>query len=166
MENVSSSTHAHFVAFFAQFEDSSYDPSQSVVPAFKRLQKTPQWKKGINRRETFANYKLALVLKFNATYGTDQKDLSSWQNLCRAIGIEDVPDKLSSCKKVVQKTHVNLVDLIDTPNTQKPVVQFESIEALRKYSKKTKKIFPRNEAKAGGILKHLLRPIGYPLAHH
>ncbi|KAG9077406.1 hypothetical protein FRC06_008942, partial [Ceratobasidium sp. 370] len=68
----SSSTHAHFVAFVAQFTDFTYDPSQSVASEFKRLQSTPQWKKGINRRTTLAGYKLALVLQFNATYGTDQ----------------------------------------------------------------------------------------------
>ncbi|KAG8693480.1 hypothetical protein FRC08_009088 [Ceratobasidium sp. 394] len=154
-----SSTHAHFVAFFAHFPDFDYDPSQSVASEFGRLQSTPQWKKGINRRTTFAGYKLALVLQFNATYGTDQNDLASWHNLCRAIGVEEVPEKLKDCKKLVQRTNVNLVDLVDMPNTNQPVQHFNSVGALRAYSKKEKKIFPRNEAKAGGILKHLLRPL-------
>ncbi|KAG8725502.1 hypothetical protein FRC12_001369 [Ceratobasidium sp. 428] len=158
--NDSSSTHAqHFVAFFAQFEDFSYDPSQSVAGEFKRLQKTTEWKKGINRGEALVNYKLALVLQFNETYGTNQNDLASWQNLCRALGVDDVPDTLSACKKIVKGTHVNLVDLVDMPNTKQPAQHFEDVAALRKYSKKNKKIFPRDEAKAGGILRHLLRPI-------
>ncbi|KAG8723759.1 hypothetical protein FRC09_001845 [Ceratobasidium sp. 395] len=158
--NASTSTHAHFVAFFAQFKDFSYDPFKSVAGEFKRLKRTRQWEKGINRREALGNYKLALVLQFNDTYGTDQNDLASWQNLCRALGIEDIPDSLSACKKIVKGTHVNLVDLVDMPNTQRPARHFETTAALRKYSKKKKKIFPRDEAKAGGILKYLLRPIG------
>ncbi|KAG8741842.1 hypothetical protein FRC10_002352 [Ceratobasidium sp. 414] len=155
----SSSTHAHFAAFFAQFTDFNYDPSQSIVSEFKRLQSTPQWKKGINRRKTLVGYKLALVLQFNATYGTDQNDLASWQNLCRAIGIKEIPENLKACKKLVERTHVNLVDLVDMPNTNRPVQQFKSVGALSVYSKKGKKIFPRDEAKAGGILKHLLRQL-------
>ncbi|KAG8769068.1 hypothetical protein FRC12_005190 [Ceratobasidium sp. 428] len=155
-----SSTHTHFVAFFAQFQNFNYDPSKSVAGQFKRLKKTTQWQKGINRKEALVGYKLALVLQFNDTYGTDQNDLASWQNLCRALGIEDIPDELSGCKKIVKGTHVNLVDLVDMPNTRQPIRRFEDVAALRKYSRKKKKIFPRDEAKAGGILKYLLRPIG------
>ncbi|QRV85704.1 hypothetical protein RhiJN_13722 [Ceratobasidium sp. AG-Ba] len=161
----SSRTNAHLVAFFAQFEGFEYDPAKSVASEFKRLKGTSRWKKGIDRPQTLKNYKLALVLQFNDTYGTDQNDLGSWQNLCRAVGIENAPDTLSACKKAVTKTNVNLVDLVDMPNTQKPVTRYETVKQLSKYTKKHGKIFPRDEAKAGGILKYLLRQLFGPARH-
>lgn len=93
-------TQAHFVAFFAQFPEFQYDSSQPIVSEFRRLTQTPEWKSGINRRLGVASFKLALVLQFNATYGTDQNNLASWQNLCRVLRIESIPDELQACRKV------------------------------------------------------------------
>ncbi|KAG8769066.1 hypothetical protein FRC12_005188 [Ceratobasidium sp. 428] len=155
--NISKKTFAHFAAFFARFPFFNYDPSQSFSKQFKTLKKTPQWKENTGRQPI--NYKLALVLQFNETYGTDQNDTASWQNLCRVLQIEDVPEDITSCKKIVKSTHVNFVDLVEMPNTQRPVKHFKSCVSLSWYSKKKDKIFPRDEAKAGGILKYLLRPI-------
>lgn len=60
----------------------------------------------------------------------------------------------------IKQTHVNLVDLIERRNDDRPVKVFASLNALRKYTKKTGKTFPKGDAKAGGILKHLLRVMG------
>lgn len=57
---------------------------------------------------------------------------------------------------------MNIVDLVDTLATQKPVVHFPSEVALSVYSKRTRKIFPRENAHAGSVLNYLLRRIMFP----
>lgn len=56
-------------------------------------------------------------------------------------------------------THVNLSDLLDTTRHGTRVHVFASEEELRVYTKRTGRIFPREEAYAGGLLKYLLREI-------
>lgn len=56
-------------------------------------------------------------------------------------------------------THVNLCDLLDTTRQGTEVHIFASEAELREYTKRTGKIFPREEAYAGGLLKYLLREI-------
>jgi hypothetical protein len=51
------------------------------------------------------------------------------------------------------------VDLVETFHTGEEVHIFSSVAELRAYTRREKKIFPREEAKAGGLLKKLLRPI-------
>lgn len=59
----------------------------------------------------------------------------------------------------MQRTHVNLVDLTESPTTGIKVEIFPSVEALREYTLEKGKIFPKEEAYAGGLLKTLLRQI-------
>jgi hypothetical protein len=51
------------------------------------------------------------------------------------------------------------MDLVDMPNTGKPVKLFKNAGELCDYTRRTDKVFPRNEARAGGLLKYLLRLI-------
>ncbi|KAG8723758.1 hypothetical protein FRC09_001844 [Ceratobasidium sp. 395] len=121
---------------------------------------TAEWRRGhINRNKGYKRYNLALVLQFNETYGIDGDDLASWQNLCRVVRVQGVPGTVGACKKAIKKIHVNLVDLVDQPNTRITVKRFKNRLALSTYSVAEEKIFPKNDAKAGGILKHLLRQI-------
>ena len=55
--------------------------------------------------------------------------------------------------------NVNLSDLLDTTRQGTRVHVFASEEELRVYTKKTGRIFPKEEAYAGGLLKYLLREI-------
>lgn len=55
--------------------------------------------------------------------------------------------------------HVNIVDLVDTNRTGVELQKFPNVVALRTYTKATGKIFPREHAYAGGMLKYLLREI-------
>ena len=57
------------------------------------------------------------------------------------------------------QTHVNLCDLLDTTRQRSKVQVFTSEQALREYTLKTGKFFPREEAYEGGLLKYLLREI-------
>jgi hypothetical protein len=42
----------------------------------------------------------ALVLEFNSWYGTDNGNLRSWQNLCKAIRIYPLPETCELCCEV------------------------------------------------------------------
>ena len=56
-------------------------------------------------------------------------------------------------------THVNLSDLLDTTRQGTRVYVFASEEELRVYTKESGRIFPKEYAYAGGLLKYLLRQI-------
>ncbi|KAG8738747.1 hypothetical protein FRC10_006511 [Ceratobasidium sp. 414] len=104
----------------------------------------------------------ALTQQFNAIYGTKRDSLPAWQNLCDVLQLADVPDNLNKCRKLVQSTYVNIVDLVDTPVTQEPVEHFDGERELSEYTKSTGKYFPKENAYAGGLLKFLLRQIDDP----
>ena len=63
--------------------------------------------------------------------------------------------------QIVTDTHVNLVDLVDAGGTQ-IVTIFPSEKALSIYTLETRKIFPRENVHAGGLLRALLRHILHP----
>ena len=63
--------------------------------------------------------------------------------------------------QLVTATHVNLVDLVDAGGTR-TVKRFPTEKALSTYTLTTKKIFPRENVHAGGLLKALLRRIRHP----
>jgi len=67
-----------------------------------------------------------------------------------------VPDSIKKCKEVLRSIWVNIYDLIDAKRTGQPVKKHATVDALRKYSKKSKKIFPKKAAKENRFLKVLL----------
>ncbi|KAG1831636.1 hypothetical protein EV424DRAFT_1372149 [Suillus variegatus] len=147
-------------AFFAQFAAFSFKENQSSNKNFDRLVKVLRIDaKDPQRREVREGFKDALVQEFNTRFGTDGNDISNWQNLCGVLRIDPVPDSIKECRKCVWDTHVNLVDLVDSPRTGKPVKLFASVEELRAYTLQTEKIFPKESAYQGGLLKELLREI-------
>ncbi|KAG8729019.1 hypothetical protein FRC11_009673, partial [Ceratobasidium sp. 423] len=124
-------TASHLVAFFAQYPGFTYDPTRPVLSELKRMKRVLNWdNKAWQSSRTLSGLRHALVLQFNLTYGTDQNDLASWQNLCRAMRVTNIPETLSACKKLVDTIYVNLVDLVDMPNTGKDVRLFETEQAL------------------------------------
>ncbi|CAE6336613.1 unnamed protein product [Rhizoctonia solani] len=156
-------TAEHLVAFFAQYPAFTYDPTRPVLSELKRMKRILKWdNKTWQSSGALGGLRHALVLQFNLTYGTDQNDLASWQNLCRAMDVTNIPEKLSDCKKLVDTIYVNLVDLVDMPNTGKKAKLFKTEGELSTYTKNSKKVFPREDARAGGLLKHLLRCIVNP----
>ena len=56
-------------------------------------------------------------------------------------------------------THVNLSDLLDTTRQGTRVHVFAAEKDLRVYTQSTGRIFPKEEAYEGGLLKYLLREI-------
>ncbi|CAG1989562.1 unnamed protein product [Fusarium graminearum] len=59
----------------------------------------------------------------------------------------------------VRRTHINLVDLVETKNTGLPVEVFETVEQLQAYTIHNGKFFPKKNAYKGGLLRFLLRQI-------
>ncbi|KAF8599059.1 hypothetical protein BDV93DRAFT_592384 [Ceratobasidium sp. AG-I] len=156
-------TQAHLAAFFAQYQGFQYNSSQAAVNQFNRLRRSHEWgRNSTELTDARQDFRRALVLQFNATYGTNQNDLAAWQNLCRALNVEDIPEELSECKKLIKRLFINLVDLVDSPNTGRAVRHFETNAKLSKYTRRTGKFMSKGDAHAGGLLKYLLRQILFP----
>ncbi|KAL4248522.1 hypothetical protein ABKN59_007822 [Abortiporus biennis] len=156
--------------FFAQYPTFDFDPSQPVYDEFDRMCEEFGWndekkkkKKGVVRR----GLQNALVQQFNRFYGTQIESLESWQRLYKDIGIKPVPDDIESCKELIKGIHVNIVDLVDFRRTKTRhtrqrghnIQVFDSVGDLSEYAGDTEKYFPREDAKAGELLKYLLRKI-------
>jgi len=157
------STATHIDEFFARYTDFPYNPATPVITEFNRLSKFFKWTaKSSEKRAARRAFRNAMVMQFNDFFGTDVNDIRSWHNLCQVLNIVPVPEGLGACKKAVKAVYVNLVDLVDMKRTGKVAQQFNSEKELSVYSKKTEKIFPKKEAKAGGVLRFLLRHIMHP----
>ncbi|KAJ1309452.1 hypothetical protein OPQ81_006228 [Rhizoctonia solani] len=156
-------TQTNIHQFFSQHTSFKYDPSQPVMSEFYRMIHSEDFPKA-SQAQAKREIEDALTKDFNLIYGTDVGDLEAWQGLCRVLGFENIPDDLVDCKKLVAATFVNIIDLIDTKISGKPVHHFKSEKELSKYTKKHKKFFPRDNVHSGGLLKFLLRRIHKPTA--
>ncbi|KAK4082264.1 uncharacterized protein Triagg1_2076 [Trichoderma aggressivum f. europaeum] len=157
--------------FFTSFVGFVYDARLSPEASWKKLRRFKGWKGPPERRsdaenDAWGGYQGALVREVEMWFG-DEKDLTAWWTLCKAVGKVDPPDEIQECKKILRTTHVNIVDLINwgrkggNENEGKKVRVFTSVEELKDYSVKSKKIFKKEQLKSysGGnvVLKHLLR---------
>ncbi|KAI6768403.1 hypothetical protein HG531_010592 [Fusarium graminearum] len=105
------------------------------------------------------DFKAAMVKQFNDIYGTDPDNLENWQKLCHVLNIEPAPTSLEACRERVRRTHVNLVDLVETANTGLPVQAFKNLKQLQDYTVENGRFFPKDSAYHGGLLRFLLRQI-------
>lgn len=62
----------------------------------------------------------------------------------------------------MEAVFVNICDLVDAPHSSEPLLLFDSEYDLAEYSKSEGKIYPKENAYAGGLLRHLLRRIDHP----
>jgi len=152
----------HLDTFFASYPAFLYNPSESVVLEFRRMCGFFNWNVyGKEREVARKRLQNAMSKQFTSIYGTDVRDINSWQKLCRVIKPTDpVPEELEACRNVVRKAHVNIVDLLDAATTRKAVVLFDSEEQLSAYTKDTGKCFPARNAV--GVVKFLLRNLSNP----
>ena len=92
--------------FFAKYSSSGfkYIPEEPVIEGFNRLcgvlDLDPDDKESPQVKAVRRGLKDAMVLQFNSIYGTDVEGVTSWQSLCRVLGISPVPTTLDECKKV------------------------------------------------------------------
>lgn len=92
-------------SFYSRYKSFTPNPNVSVIENFQLLTISQGWAPGGRARgRAYRNFRNAIIEEFNATYGTDDRDLSSWQNLCRVVGVEPVPETITQCKKVSSRS--------------------------------------------------------------
>lgn len=91
----------HIDSFFARWPTFDYDRNRPLVEEFCRMTTFLNWKKKkINEKKK--GLRKAVVLQFEAYYGTDAKDINAWKSMCLVIGIDplEIPNSLTQCRKV------------------------------------------------------------------
>lgn len=141
-------------SFFSQYPEFDHDATAPLVAEFQRLSLQRGWK--ADGKKFRQNRQKCLAQEFEHHYGHTSNKLAGWQTLCADVYISPIPPSINQCKKALSKIAVNLVDLIDSRRTGKKVKLFPSKNALRNYSIKHDKIFPKRQAKADGFLCALL----------
>ena len=87
--------------YFLSYQSFDYDSQRSPAKEFQRLRKHMGWSQHETEGDkAWQAYCSALVQEFNAWYGRDEKNLASWHSLCRAIGINPLPDTCRACRQV------------------------------------------------------------------
>ncbi|KAJ7473996.1 hypothetical protein FB451DRAFT_1035144 [Mycena latifolia] len=142
-------------AYWTSHPDFLHNATAPLQQEFKLLAAHEGWKAGGSRykrewarcaREEFSHY-----------FGRDDGLLSGWQAMCAMVRVNEVPDSITQCRKVLRNdVWVNICDLVDAERTGEPVIKHPSAVALRKYTRQTKKIFPKHAAKENRFLKVLL----------
>ncbi|KAF8260810.1 hypothetical protein EI94DRAFT_1747565 [Lactarius quietus] len=165
--------------FFSQYPNFQWEPSNSPVIEFDRLCKSMGWKRDSSEKKDSPEKKdntekkdspekkaareafhFAMKREFDALYGSDEDDINNWHKLCYVLRIDPLPDTLRECRSAVLTKHVNLVDLVH--GSKEEVRIFETEKELSVYTKKSKKYFPKEDAKDGGVLRALRRRIFSP----
>jgi hypothetical protein len=162
--------------FFARYPNFIYDPTKPLEHEFGRLLRT-LGPKSSKIKKAKKHYRIALTEQFNFRFGTNANKLDAWQVLCHCVGIEPAPESITQCRKVslpdmlilllvtyfllqkISKVHVNLVDLVDPSRKSQLPHRFPNVTLLSEYSIRHDKIFPKDLAHAGGVLKALLRQL-------
>ncbi|KAF5567792.1 hypothetical protein FPHYL_3077 [Fusarium phyllophilum] len=175
--------------FFANFKGFDYQRDKSFFDEFYRMCDHFSWSDD-EATEPWYNFRIALIEEFNYVFGEDEKDLQNWKKMFKIIGLSE-PTSLSEAHTVMRPTRVNLVDMLQSTRTGEKVQHFETLEALSRYSYKTPnefhddgafrdnklfrnhralwfnngkyptKVFPKDDAYAGGLLKMMLREISF-----
>ncbi|KAJ5987675.1 hypothetical protein N7522_011923 [Penicillium canescens] len=121
--------------FFTQYLGFAYQREQPVYNEFYPA-----------REEAWGSFRIAIVQSFNSTFGANADSLASWQRICRCLGVCPVPPNLHEARQAVLRTHVNLIDLLESIRTGAPPERFTTEEDLRDYTISEGKFFPKEEA--------------------
>ena len=86
--------------FFGSFPGFNYDPSHPPATSYAYLQKHEGWRRGdVVSKDSWVRYQDALESELRMWYGAED-DLTAWHALCRAVGIDPLPQTCSRCEKV------------------------------------------------------------------
>lgn len=100
----------HLEEFFEKFPAFRYNPSAPVTAQFHSL--CNDFLRGNDKRNlrkaARTEFKNVLSQTFNSTYGTEVKDLESWQKLCSVLEIVPMPKTLGACRDVRMPSAINL----------------------------------------------------------
>lgn len=87
-------------AFFRTFPAFDYDPSLPPATSYANLQKHQGWRRGnAASHDAWDRYQDALKDELRLWYGAEN-DLTAWHALCRAIGINPLPEACEQCERV------------------------------------------------------------------
>ncbi|EFW19781.1 hypothetical protein D8B26_007965 [Coccidioides posadasii str. Silveira] len=143
--------------FYSRFPGFQPNPSASAIDEFARLARHMNW--NLRSKVYRTEWARFSALEFAKHYGVETSSLEKWQSLCRELDISKPTESITKCKKALASVHVNIFDLIDSRRTGAPIPKFTNVRALRRYTKQSGKIFPREAAKQDGFLSALLREI-------
>ncbi|KAF2684414.1 hypothetical protein K458DRAFT_417998 [Lentithecium fluviatile CBS 122367] len=148
-------TSASEPSYFSRFTTFAPKADTNFLAQFNALAISQGWSK----KEKAKRRVDAIQGEFEYLYGTDTTRLDKWQDLCREVGIEEVPGSITKCKKALgsRKVMVNLVNLIDHRRRGVPLHKFANYGAFCAYTMKHK--FPREMAKKDGFIRALLRHV-------
>lgn len=142
-------------SFFDRFFSFVPAQSKSLEHDFERLRIDEGW----DKIEAKDQRKLCILAEYQHHFHPDGFQLNGkleiWQRLCDIVGAERGAS-ITQCKKILKKTFVNIIDLIDAMRTGTQPRVFKNRYALVKYTKKNKKIFPRTLAKQDGYINVFL----------
>jgi uncharacterized protein YlaI len=86
--------------FFRSFLTFDYDPSLPPATSYANLRGHKGWRRGSAASDDAWNrYQDALQSELNMWYGAEN-DLTAWHALCRAIGVEPLPETCGQCEEV------------------------------------------------------------------
>ncbi|KAI2754865.1 hypothetical protein DTO012A8_9758 [Penicillium roqueforti] len=128
--------------FFRSFPRFRYNPKLPPSESYAQLREFCGWEKeNPDGEKAWKKYQSALEAEVKMWFGAED-DLDAWHSLCRAIGIEPLPETCKQAVRVIRGVFVNIIDLIDwarSGSTTNRVQRFSSLEQLRKYTKQTGK---------------------------
>ncbi|GAB7347992.1 hypothetical protein MBLNU459_g5490t1 [Dothideomycetes sp. NU459] len=149
--------------FFDEFMHFTRDPTAPILDEFYRLAAQQGWGKKTKKKmrqvclaeemtDTFAGLDIGGVAVYTGSANTAGSDkLHHWQALCAELCMTHIPGSITQCKKALQNTHVNIVDLMDARRTGQRVKVFGSYAALRNYTFATGRIVSKKVAKGKGF---------------
>ncbi|KAF5341043.1 hypothetical protein D9611_005931 [Ephemerocybe angulata] len=145
--------------FFAEYPTFNYTTKESCTTEYRRLCRFMRWRRDSPEQgQAWQDFRKALVLQFNANFGTDAESVKAWWTLCQTLGIKPVPRKMKDAREAVCNTQVNLIDLTEAygnPNCSFTV--FNTAKELTEYTIREHKYMPRDVLEAGGVLRTLLK---------
>lgn len=95
--------------FFRKYERFDYDPRSSPKLEFRRLQYRMRWGRKNRSPKEIEVYEEArddffgaFIDEFDTHIGTDERDIRTWESLCKALGVdfEPAPTSIGQCKRV------------------------------------------------------------------
>lgn len=152
-------------SYFVTFENFTPDDDAAFDDEFARLACSQDWIPGsqqYTREHTIAMRQEVKLHYFSQTAEDNpnrelaEEGLAGYQGLCSEIGI-DSSDSIDKCKKNLQSTLVNIIDLIGARRMNKVLKVWDDFEAFRAYTLQDGHRVDPKEAEKGKFLEALLQ---------
>ncbi|KUM64288.1 hypothetical protein ACN42_g2817 [Penicillium freii] len=134
-----------------------YDTGLPISIAFGFVGLQRGWKPGSKTWKR--NWNACMNYEYDRLIGCRVTSLETWQQLCAKVGINGSFRSINQCKKALARVHVNIVDVLDSWDSDTTPILFKNKEALATYTKSHHKFFGRHIAKQDKVLRVLLRKL-------